>query len=114
MARTGRPETPLRWRFLTKFDFNPDSGCWVWTGARHSQGYGLIKRKAHNSVRIGWPTSWCTGRSRMGCKSVTAATTEDASGRDICFSEPPATTQPTWSPKGVQRGSQANETAQPD
>lgn len=45
MARTGRPETPLRRRFLTKFDFAPDSGCWVWTGARHPQGYGLIKRK---------------------------------------------------------------------
>ncbi|AUM00520.1 HNH endonuclease signature motif containing protein [Pseudomonadota bacterium 24LQ007] len=51
MARTGRPETPLRWRFLEKIDFDPDSGCWIWKGARHPQGYGLIKRKDGAQLR---------------------------------------------------------------
>lgn len=45
MARTGRPETPIRWRFLTKIAFDPDTGCWLWTGATCQQGYGFIKRK---------------------------------------------------------------------
>jgi hypothetical protein len=51
MAHTGRPETPIRLRFLSKFDFSPDTGCWVWTAARHPQGYGLIKRKDGAQLR---------------------------------------------------------------
>lgn len=51
MARTGRPETPLRWRFLEKIDFDPDTGCWFWTGAAGAQGYGFIKRKDGAQLR---------------------------------------------------------------
>jgi hypothetical protein len=45
MARTGRPETPIRYRFLKKIIFDSESGCWHWGGARSPQGYGFIKRK---------------------------------------------------------------------
>ena len=45
MARTGRPETPLRFRFLARLTFKTAGGCWLWAGALHTQGYGLIKRK---------------------------------------------------------------------
>lgn len=45
MARTGRPETPLRYRLLQKIAFDSATGCWLWTGARNAQGYGFIERK---------------------------------------------------------------------
>ncbi|WP_126463654.1 HNH endonuclease signature motif containing protein [Sulfuritortus calidifontis] len=51
MAHTGRPETPLRSRFLAKFAFDSNTGCWIWTGARHPQGYGLIKLKDGAQLR---------------------------------------------------------------
>ncbi|MCW7536708.1 HNH endonuclease [Aquabacterium sp. A7-Y] len=45
MARTGRPETPLRQRFLAKFKIDPETQCWNWTAASCPQGYGFLKRK---------------------------------------------------------------------
>lgn len=51
MARTGRPETPIRYRFLEKIEFDALTGCWLWTGARHPQGYGFIKRKDGTQLR---------------------------------------------------------------
>ncbi|QOK95212.1 HNH endonuclease [Ralstonia pseudosolanacearum] len=51
MARTGRPETPLRIRFLAKFAIGAPGDCWLWTGATHPQGYGLIKRKDGAQLR---------------------------------------------------------------
>ncbi len=45
MPHTGRPETPLRFRFLAKIAFGNPGGDWLWTGARHPQGSGFIKRK---------------------------------------------------------------------
>ena len=51
MARAGRPETPIRWRFLEKIALTRETGCWHWTGARHPQGYGLIKRKDGAQLR---------------------------------------------------------------
>lgn len=67
MARTGHPETPLHVRFQQKIAIDPTTGCWLWTGARLPQGYGLIKRKdgaqlrahrvawelAHGSIPVG-------------------------------------------------------------
>ncbi|WP_374759851.1 HNH endonuclease signature motif containing protein [Iodobacter sp.] len=41
MARTGRPATPIRYRFLARIDFDITPGCWEWTGAK-TFGYGLI------------------------------------------------------------------------
>lgn len=51
MPRTGRPETPLRFRFLAKLAFGNPGGCWLWSGARHPQGYGFIKRKDGAQLR---------------------------------------------------------------
>ena len=51
MARTGRPETPVRYRLLAKIDFDATPGCWEWSGAKVSQGYGLIKRKDGAQLR---------------------------------------------------------------
>lgn len=34
MARTGRPETPLRFRFLPKTAFDAHTGYWHWTGVQ--------------------------------------------------------------------------------
>jgi hypothetical protein len=50
MARTGRPETPIRYRFLQKIVFN-ENGCWNWGGAKCPQGYGFIKRKDGAQLR---------------------------------------------------------------
>ena len=51
MARTGRPETPIRYRLLAKIDFDATPGCWEWSGAKVQQGYGLIKRKDGAQLR---------------------------------------------------------------
>lgn len=51
MARTGRPETPIRYRLLAKIDFDATLGCWEWSGAKVPQGYGLIKRKDGAQLR---------------------------------------------------------------
>ena len=51
MARTGRPETPIRYRLLAKIDFDGTPGCWEWSGAKVPQGYGLIKRKDGAQLR---------------------------------------------------------------
>ena len=51
MARTGRPETPLHVRFQQKIAIDPTTGCWLWTGPRLPQGYGLIKRKDGAQLR---------------------------------------------------------------
>jgi len=51
MARTGRPETPIRYRLLAKIDLKNSTGCWEWSGARVPQGYGLIKRKDGTQLR---------------------------------------------------------------
>jgi hypothetical protein len=45
MPRTGRPDTPIQFRFLEKIAFDQASGCWLWAGARVPQGYCSIKRK---------------------------------------------------------------------
>lgn len=51
MARTGRPETPIRYRFLEKIIFDGASGCWRWGGGTSPQGYGFIKRKDGAQLR---------------------------------------------------------------
>lgn len=51
MARTGRPETPIRYRLLARIDFDTTPGCWEWSGAKVPQGYGLIKRKDGTQLR---------------------------------------------------------------
>jgi hypothetical protein len=51
MARTGRPETPIGLRLLQKTIRDPQTGCWLWTGARCRQGYGFIKRKDGAQLR---------------------------------------------------------------
>jgi hypothetical protein len=93
MARTGRPETPIRWRFLEKITFDPETGCWLWTGAACPQGYGFIKRKDGAQLRA----------HRVAY--------ELAYGPVISSSAPHGTTPPTWSPRGVPRGMRGSATA---
>lgn len=42
MKRIGRPPTPLRERFASKYIPEPNSGCWLWTGALFLTGYPQI------------------------------------------------------------------------
>ena len=51
MARTGLPETPIRYRLLARIDFDATPGCSEWSGAKVPQGYGLIKRKDGTQLR---------------------------------------------------------------
>lgn len=51
MARTGRPPRPLAERFMAKVGEIDANGCRPWMGARHTQGYGLIKRKDGAQLR---------------------------------------------------------------
>ena len=38
----GHKPTTLEGRIMAKVRTDPDSGCWVWTGARHPEGYGNV------------------------------------------------------------------------
>lgn len=49
--RTGRPPRLLADRFWEKVHKRRASECWPWNGARHPQGYGLIKRKDGMQLR---------------------------------------------------------------
>lgn len=51
MARTGRPETSIRKRFIEKIVFDELTECWNWGGAAGPQGYGFIKRKDGTQLR---------------------------------------------------------------
>ena len=39
----GRPRTDPLSRFEKLYITEPNSGCWIWMGAIHSQGYGLFR-----------------------------------------------------------------------
>jgi hypothetical protein len=43
-------------RFWSKVDKNTQSGCWEWTAAKHTDGYGQfnIKGKLYRANRIAW------------------------------------------------------------
>jgi hypothetical protein len=49
-------------RFLSKISPEPNSGCWLWTGAYHRQGYGQFAI-ATKQVILAHRASWffCTG-----------------------------------------------------
>jgi HNH endonuclease len=53
----GPPRTPLATRFWKFVEPEPNSGCWLWSGAQNRRGYGAISiarsrmREAH---RIMW------------------------------------------------------------
>lgn len=54
--RIGRPPMPLEPRFFDRIVPEPNTGCWLWTGAVDKDGYGQIKEhgkqvKAH---RVSW------------------------------------------------------------
>ncbi|MFA5346508.1 MAG: HNH endonuclease signature motif containing protein [Methanoregula sp.] len=49
--RTGRPPRPLEERFREKFTEGDPDTCWMWKGAVHPQGYGLVKRKDGAQMR---------------------------------------------------------------
>ena len=55
----GRKPIPIAIRFAGKWRANP-SGCWIWTGARNSFGYGLMelhglgRRNCTGAHRVSW------------------------------------------------------------
>ena len=100
MARTGRPETPIRYRLLARIDFDATPGCWEWSGAKVPQGYGVIKRKdGPNSVHTAWHTNWLTEKFLPACLYAIDAITRAAFGPAIYFSAIMMKTWPTWSSK---------------
>lgn len=48
--RTGRPRESLSERFWSKVQ--KGDGCWEWTGARHSFGYGWINRPGRGNGKM--------------------------------------------------------------
>ncbi len=48
--------TPIEERFLSKFDVDAESGCWVWNAATDRKGYGRLKRGRHHvfAHRYAW------------------------------------------------------------
>lgn len=46
-------------RFETKFTCEPNSGCWLWTGATSTSGYGLlfVQGRARTASRVAWEIS---------------------------------------------------------
>ena len=60
MRGPGKPRRPLAVRFAEKYRVDEASGCWVWTGNKNANGYGVIagdegryrhQRRAH---RVSW------------------------------------------------------------
>lgn len=62
--RTGRPARPLEERFKLKFKEGSPDSCWIWKGAKHPQGYGLVKRKDGAQLRA-HRISWEVYRGRI-------------------------------------------------
>jgi HNH endonuclease len=57
LARFGPAPRPLAERFWAQVLPEPNSGCWVWTGATHRGGYGAFSRRRSVSVsahRMAW------------------------------------------------------------
>lgn len=51
MKKLGRPERSLQERFWEKVQKGSENSCWEWKGAKHTQGYGLVKRKDGAQLR---------------------------------------------------------------
>lgn len=49
------PLTPLE-RFMAKVEFEPLSGCWLWSGAQNRTGYGSLSRNGRYTTahRLSW------------------------------------------------------------
>lgn len=59
MVRLGRQPVTLSERFWPKVNINPD-GCWLWTGARSGNRYGLIRGEGgrHSKNEVAHRASW--------------------------------------------------------
>lgn len=46
----------IRGRFILKQKFNPDNGCWEWTGCKSKEGFGLFWLEGRNALahRVSW------------------------------------------------------------
>lgn len=56
-VRTGYAATPITERFAALYIPEPNSGCWLWTGAENGKGYGEIAKsrsKPITSHRASW------------------------------------------------------------
>lgn len=52
-------------RFEAKFSVCPESGCWLWTGARHPRGYGRIRIRGRSVAAHRY--SWELHRGPVRC-----------------------------------------------
>lgn len=50
--------------FAERFEAEPNSGCWIWTGTRNSQGYGRMR--AWGEERYAHRVSWELHRGPIG------------------------------------------------
>ena len=46
--------------FLKKVEPEPNSGCWIWTGKKQSDGYGMVK--INDKSYVAHVVSWCLFR----------------------------------------------------
>jgi hypothetical protein len=48
----------LKERFESKIEMIPESWCWIWTGATHKAGYGMVQLKNPRRVTTAHRVSW--------------------------------------------------------
>jgi hypothetical protein len=49
-----RNQAPAPERFARKIEYDPNGGCWLWSGAHHARtGYGSFQEGGHGSAGVG-------------------------------------------------------------
>jgi hypothetical protein len=51
-VRTGRPRVSLEERFASRYAVDPETGCWLWTGATSDSGYAALREGGAASRRL--------------------------------------------------------------
>lgn len=50
-------DVPVLDRLIARSEYNPETGCWIWNGARDDKNYGLIT-VSHKRARMVHQASW--------------------------------------------------------